>query len=40
MSGGMIEETPDHAETVQESELVEDNGHPVGMRTRRKAKIE
>merc|ERR1711936_1010309 len=33
MSAGMIEETSDHAGTVQESELVEDNGHPVGMRT-------
>ena len=40
MSGGMIEETPDHAGTVQESELVEDDGHPVSMRTRRKAKKE
>jgi hypothetical protein len=38
MSGGMIEETPDNAETtVQE---VEDNGNPVSMRTRRKAKKE
>ena len=40
MSAGMIEETPDHAGTVQGSELVEDDGHPVSMRTRRKAKKE